>query len=143
MRDMPTDIALGIMEPAALRLLLEFLGVTTAFALLWHLVVRNFVVASILSGICVAITLGLMTNDFYPLSVFSVSWTFATYCLPAVIISLGIGIPFNRRRNPLPPADEPEESRSVSYWNQRVTWQHVVPLLVVMLIFLIREIWDR
>ena len=128
------------MDPG-LKWILEFVAAIVGFALAWHIVVKNFVVASLLSGICVFITMGILNGDFEDPSLFSVLFDFAAYGVTAMIFSLAIGIPFNRRRNPLPPADKSADLEPVRSWNQRVTWQSMVPIVVVILIFIIRRVF--
>jgi hypothetical protein len=125
----------------ALRLLLEFLAAVVGLSLAWHIVVKNFVVASLLSGICVFISMGILNRDFEEPSLFSVAFDFAAYGVTAIIFSLAIGIPFNRRRNPLPPAEQPAGLKPVASWSQRLTWLQIVPIFVVILIFIIRRVF--
>jgi hypothetical protein len=67
--------------------------------------------------------------------------SFAIFGAPAVIISFGVGIPFNRRRNPLPPVQKPTPLRPITSLTQRLSWQQIVPILILILIFLIFEAW--
>lgn len=120
------------------KLLLELLALPIAFALFWHVVIRNFIVASILSGICAASVHVLMATDF---STFGLVWNFAMGFLPATLISLAIGIPFNRHRNPPLPAEKATTSSAGISWNRRLTWQQVVPIFVLILIFIARRVW--
>ena len=124
------------MDPA-FKLVLGLFAVPIAFALAWHVVIKNFVVASILSGISAAITYGLMAEE---LTEFSFVWDFATQVIPATLISLAIGIPFNRRRNPPLPAGTTASSPGIS-WNQRLTWRQIVPALLGIVLFVILEVW--
>jgi hypothetical protein len=120
----------------------KFLGVTCAVAFLWHLILRKFVLASILSGL----STGLLLAYFDDWEQSTPLWFYAytvllEYGLPAIIISLAVGIPFNRHRNPLPKTDHPAEFKPLTSMNQRLSWHHVVLGLAGALFMLLWAIW--
>jgi len=124
-----------------LRFLLEFLGIVTASALAWLTILRSFTIASILGGVSAGLAFAYVLDRNEPWHAASFALNAALFTPAAIIISFGIGIPFNRRRNPLPPKEASAVFKPVTSFTQRLSWQQVVAILLGLSALIAMRFW--
>lgn len=100
-----------------------------AIPVLVHAVLRRYVVASLASAALVAITSAVVFT-WGRFTVEGFALTTAATAPAAFVIALGVGIPFNRRRNPMP-----EQGLPGSFLKRVFTRRMSVLELVLGLVF--------
>jgi hypothetical protein len=78
-----------------------FFGVTVAIALIWHRFMKRYIPAAFGAGLTVGAIVLVSLHWLAGVSISEGVLLLAIAMCNSTVVALGVGIPFNRRRNPL------------------------------------------
>ena len=123
--------SLGVMDPV-FRYFGLLILVTVVSALAWHIVVKRWIAASLGAAFTTAVVApALLEGPSRPLTADSLL-SFAILFTNGLIFALAIGIPFNRRRNPIRATHlTPALSSEDSIETRELGWKDIVVMLSI------------
>jgi hypothetical protein len=128
-RAIPSDIM-----DSRVAILIGIAASLFAIPVLMHLYVKRYVLASALSAISVALlcSTALVWGRSFSFGMFATA--FGAMLAASFIIALGIGIPFNRRRSPLP-EEGTGNNRIQRHFTRRMSFIEVILALLFAVVF--------